>query len=144
MSQTRWHQQEHQDCIKMLLCTAYVFWGLLTAIAGSVDNSIHSPEVDISPPKMVCGWPCDGVTKSSHAGVHPPMECFYQCAVVNVQLYIAGDPQCSACECYNNNSSVSAVCNFTMTVHFGTVFHALKHLCRYKMELIHMKLVVSV
>ena len=78
-----------------------VMLGLSSARINSLHNSIHPPEMERIPPKVVCGCPCVGVVKAKviHAVVLPDgiWLSMYSC--------ISGDPQnVRLRECYNNNN----------------------------------------
>ena len=47
-----WHQREHQNGMRCI-----VTWGLSPAVIYSLLNSVHSPEMEINPPKSACGCP---------------------------------------------------------------------------------------
>lgn len=65
--------------------------GIASVMISSLYNtrSVNPPEVEINPPKMVCGCSCGRVTKTGHIHNHFPLRD----ASVKVQLHILGDLQ---------------------------------------------------
>ena len=58
---TRRHQQEHQAYLKMLIIMYFiaVMWGPPSVmIIRSLRNSTEPPEMEVRPPKLLCGCPC--------------------------------------------------------------------------------------
>ena len=79
-------------------------WRLSSAMRNLLHNSVHPPEMEINPLKMVCSCPCGGVRKTtmhtmSHSGMHLSMYNY---------MYQVTSTVFSR-ECYNNDNSLISV-----------------------------------